>query len=127
MVSQYWKGTPNLTEKAGKKRKPTKGTVGIMVGLTAVAVCFLLLPDPVYAADAAGGAENVSKAIEKIKTLMTTVVSGIGAVITVKSIMDFSTAYSSQDNTGMNTALRGIVGGLIMALGSGILTWLGLS
>lgn len=105
-------------------RKLARGAIGAAAGTAVVVFCFLLVQDPVYAAD---GAEKVTGAIDKIKNLMLGVVSGIGVIVAIKSLMDFSTAYSSQDNTGMNTALRGIVGGAIMAIGSGLLTWLGLA
>lgn len=68
---------------------------------------------------------DVTDGLVTIKTLVLTVVGTIGVIYLAKSILEFASAYQQSDSSGMNSALKGIVGGLMTAGISGILTLLG--
>ena len=50
---------------------------------------------------------------------------GRAAVILAKNVMEFAQAYQQQDSSTMNSALKGIVAGVMMAGISTVLTFLG--
>ena len=67
---------------------------------------------------AAGGTSAVTQPLENLKTLVI-------AVILAKNVMEFAQAYQQQDSSTMNSALKGVVAGIIMAGISTVLTFLG--
>ena len=71
---------------------------------------------------AAGGTSAVTQPLENLKTL---VIAVIGAIILAKNVMEFAQAYQQQDSSTMNSALKGVVAGIIMAGISTVLTFLG--
>ena len=48
-------------------------------------------------------------------------------IILAKNVMEFAQAYQQQDSSSMNSAIKGIVAGLIMAAISSVLAFLGIS
>ncbi len=73
---------------------------------------------------AGGGTMNVNnlgpvEALKNLATLLMTIVSIIGIIIIVKNIMELGPAIQQQDSGTINNAIKGIVGGAIMA-GCGI-------
>lgn len=68
---------------------------------------------------------DVTNGLNTIKTLVTTVIGTIGVIYLAKSILEFASAYQQSDSSGMNSALKGIVGGLMTAGISAVLTLLG--
>ena len=46
-------------------------------------------------------------------------------IILAKNVMEFAQAYQQQDSSTMNSALKGVVAGIIMAGISTVLTFLG--
>ena len=71
---------------------------------------------------AAGDTSAVTKPLENLKTLVLAVIGAIGIIILAKNVREFAQAYQAQDSATMNSALKGIVAGAIMA---GIATVLG--
>lgn len=69
----------------------------------------------------------VTKPLDILKVIVIAIVTSIGGIVLVKNIMEFATAYQQQDTSSMNSALKGIVGGLMMAGVSVILGILGFS
>jgi C-terminal processing protease CtpA/Prc len=68
--------------------------------------------------------------VSSLKEMTTGKYGGIGAVgviILAKNVMEFAQAYQQQDSSSMNSAIKGIVAGLIMAAISSVLTFLGIS
>ena len=49
----------------------------------------------------------------------------VGVIILAKNVMEFAQAYQQQDSSTMNSALKGVVAGIIMAGISTVLTFLG--
>lgn len=66
---------------------------------------------------------SVTKPLDTLKVLVLAVIGGYGVIILAKNVSEFAQAYQQQDSSGMHSALKGIVGGLMMA---GISTVIGL-
>ena len=77
----------------------------------------------VFAADADTSA--VTKPLDSLKTLIIAVIGAVGVIILAKNVMEFAQAYQQQDSSTMNSALKGIVAGIMMAGISSVLTFLG--
>ena len=74
---------------------------------------------------AAGDTSAVTKPLDNLKTLVVAVIGAVGVIILAKNVMEFAQAYQQQDSSTMNSALKGIVAGAIMAGISSVLTFLG--
>ena len=74
---------------------------------------------------AAGGTSAVTQPLENLKTLVIAVIGAVGVIILAKNVMEFAQAYQQQDSSTMNSALKGIVAGVMMAGISTVLTFLG--
>lgn len=74
---------------------------------------------------AAGDTSAVTKPLDNLKTLIIAVIGAVGIIILAKNIMEFAQAYQQQDSSTMNSALKGIVAGVMMAGISSVLTFLG--
>lgn len=80
----------------------------------------------VYAAGGdGGGTATVTKPLDNLKTLIIAVIGAVGVIILAKNVMEFAQAYQQQDSSTMNSALKGIVAGVMMAGISSVLTFLG--
>lgn len=76
--------------------------------------------------NAAGtGTSAVTQPLENLKTLIIAVIGAVGVIILAKNVMEFAQAYQQQDSSTMNSALKGIVAGVMMAGISTVLTFLG--
>ena len=69
--------------------------------------------------------EAVTQPLENLKTLIIAVIGAVGVIILAKNVMEFAQAYQQQDSSTMNSALKGIVAGVMMAGISTVLTFLG--
>lgn len=74
---------------------------------------------------AAGDTSAVTKPLDSLKTLIIAVIGAVGVIILVKNVMEFAQAYQQQDSSTMNSALKGIVAGIMMAGISSVLSFLG--
>lgn len=74
---------------------------------------------------AAGDTSAVTQPLENLKTLIIAVIGAVGVIILAKNVMEFAQAYQQQDSSTMNSALKGIVAGVMMAGISTVLTFLG--
>ena len=74
---------------------------------------------------AAGDASSVTKPLDNLKTLVLAIIGAIGVIILAKNVMEFAQAYQAQDSSTMNSALKGIVAGVMMAGISSVLGILG--
>ena len=73
----------------------------------------------------AAGTAAVTQPLENLKTLVIAVIGAVGVIILAKNVMEFAQAYQQQDSSTMNSALKGIVAGVMMAGISTVLTFLG--
>ena len=67
----------------------------------------------------------VTKPLDNLKTLVIAVIGAVGVIILAKNVMEFAQAYQQQDSSTMNSALKGIVAGVMMAGISSVLAFLG--
>ena len=74
---------------------------------------------------AAGDTSAVPQPLENLQTLIIAVIGAVGVIILAKNVMEFAQAYQQQDSSTMNSALKGIVAGVMMAGISTVLTFLG--
>lgn len=70
---------------------------------------------------------DVVKSLNNLEVLVTAIISAVGAVILAKNVMEFASAYQQADSSGMNTAVKGIVGGFLMFSIGSVLTFLGVT
>lgn len=75
----------------------------------------------------ASGVASVTQPLTNLKTLVISIIGAVGVIILAKNVMEFAQAYQQQDSSSMNSAIKGIVAGLIMAGISSVLTFLGIS
>lgn len=74
---------------------------------------------------AATDTNSVTKPLDNLKTLLLAVIGAVGVIILAKNVMEFAQAYQYNDSATMNSALKGIVGGVMMAGISSVLGILG--
>lgn len=109
------------------KQKKIKGLSGVQK--TVACVCgaaYMVLnamPMTVFAAGA--GTQAVTQPLDNLKTLIIAIIGAVGVIILAKNVMEFAQAYQQQDSSTMNSALKGIVAGIMMAGISTVLTFLG--
>lgn len=102
--------------KQGKRQKLSRksllavGYVGLQMGVSTIH---------------ASGVSAVTQPLESLKTLVISIIGAIGVIILAKNVMEFAQAYQQQDSSSMNSALKGIVAGLMMAGISTVLSFLG--
>ncbi len=73
----------------------------------------------------ASGTNAVTQPLNNLKTLVIAVIGAVGVIILAKNVMEFAQAYQQQDSSTMNSALKGIVAGVMMAGISTVLSFLG--
>ena len=101
-----------------RKSRFKKHFVPMAAGIITAASMYAL---PVYAS----GVSEVLNPINNLKTLVLAIIGAVGVIILAKNVMEFAQAYQQQDSSSMNSALKGIVAGLIMAGISAVMTLLG--
>lgn len=74
---------------------------------------------------AATGTGAITQPLDNLKTLVIAVIGAVGIIILAKNVMEFAQAYQQQDSATMNSALKGIVAGIMMAGISAVLAFLG--
>ena len=74
---------------------------------------------------AVAGTATVTQPLDNLKTLVIAIIGAVGIIILAKNVMEFAQAYQQQDSSSMNSALKGIVAGVMMAGISTVLTFLG--
>ena len=114
--------TINMEEKGMKgffknmKKKLLPAVAGSVTGA-------MLMTSTCFAAGA--GTTAVTQPLENLKTLVIAVIGAVGVIILAKNVMEFAQAYQQQDSSTMNSALKGIVAGVMMEGISTVLTFLG--
>ena len=102
-----------------KQNRLKKSLLGV---LAVSAATVSLFPQTVMAS----GVSDVQP-LMNLKTLVISIIGAVGVIILAKNVMEFAQAYQQQDSSSMNSAIKGIVAGLIMAAISSVLTFLGIS
>ena len=101
-----------------KKGRLRKHIVPMAAGIVTAAS---MLSMPVHAS----GVSEVLNPINNLKTLVLSIIGAVGVIILAKNVMEFAQAYQQQDSSTMNSALKGIVAGVMMAGISTVLSFLG--
>ena len=110
-----------MSKKENGNKKVMNMKKKLAVVATAGAYVCTVMPLPVYAS----GANAITQPLNSLKTLVLAVIGAVGVIILAKNVMEFAQAYQGQDSSTMNSALKGIVAGIIMAGISTVLTFLG--
>ncbi len=85
----------------------------------------VLVPATTAFAKGSGGTSTVTAPLENLKSLVIAIIGAVGVIILAKNVMEFAQAYQQQDSSTMNSALKGIVAGIMMAGISSVLSFLG--
>lgn len=93
----------------------------IVPALSGAVMACNLMSVQVLAADTS----SVTQPLDNLKTLVIAIIGAVGVIILAKNVMEFAQAYQQQDSSTMNSALKGIVAGVMMAGISSVLTILG--
>ena len=112
------KKVTTVSKKEGFFTKVRKRLVPAVSG--AIMACNLMSTQ-VFAADTSA----VTAPLDNLKTLVIAIIGAVGVIILAKNVMEFAQAYQQQDSSTMNSALKGIVAGVMMAAISSVLTILG--
>lgn len=96
----------------------------VVAGVAGAAMAVNMLPIQVFAAGT-GGTSAITQPLDNLKTLVIAIIGAVGVIILAKNVMEFAQAYQQQDSSTMNSALKGIVAGIMMAGISTVLTFLG--
>jgi hypothetical protein len=107
-----------MREKINSLISKTKNVVPVLSGAFFMSVVSTSM---VIAADTS----SVTKPLNNLKTLVIAIIGAIGVIILAKNVMELAQAYQQQDSSTMNSALKGIVAGIMMAGISSVLTILG--
>ncbi len=86
-------------------------------------MAFAAMPLTVFATSA--GPDSITQPLNNLKTIVISVIGAVGVIILAKNVMEFAQAYQQQDSSTMNSALKGVVAGIMMAGISTVLTFLG--
>lgn len=97
----------------------------VVAGVAGAAMAVNMLPIQVFAAGSGTGTSAITQPLDNLKTLVIAVIGAVGVIILAKNVMEFAQAYQQQDSSTMNSALKGIVAGIMMAGISTVLTFLG--
>lgn len=76
-----------------------------------------------YIANQAVTCKDLSEPLDNLKTLVIAIIGAVGVIILAKNVMEFAQAYQQQDSSTMNSALKGIVAGIMMAGISSVLNF----
>ncbi len=115
-----------MRNKTGKKKQGRIGGFCRKVLVPSFAGAAYAMSRMAVTVFAAGGDTSaVTKPLDNLKTLVIAVIGAVGVIILAKNVMEFAQAYQQQDSSTMNSALKGIVAGAIMAGISSVLTFLG--
>lgn len=110
-----------ITKKTNKKK--FQKLCNVVVPAISGAITAMMLNAPMVLA--ATDTSTVTKPLDSLKTLVIAIIGAVGVIILAKNVMEFAQAYQQQDSSTMNSALKGIVAGVMMAGISSVLTILG--
>ena len=71
-------------------------------------------------------ADTILKPAKTFVTLLETGVAIWGIILVIKNVSELSAALKGQDDSGISAAVKGLIGGLLMASIGSVLTFLGI-
>jgi len=111
----------NATTESKKEGFFTRAKKRLIPAVSGAIMACSLMSTQVFAADTSA----VTAPLDNLKTLVIAIIGAVGVIILAKNVMEFAQAYQQQDSSTMNSALKGIVAGVMMAGISSVLTILG--
>ena len=96
-----------------------------IVGAIATAFVMSVYCQSYVLAAGTGDTSSITAPLTSLKTLVVAIIGAVGVIILAKNVMEFAQAYQQQDSSTMNSALKGIVAGIMMAGISTVLSFLG--
>lgn len=114
-----------VIETLGKIKKKVIATMSMGVLMSNVMVTQVFATTATTAASATASTTSITEPLDNLKTLIIAVIGAVGVIILAKNVMEFAQAYQGQDSSTMNSALKGIVAGIMMAGISTVLAFLG--
>jgi len=112
-----------IAKKENRKGRFTKAKKFVTGACCAGYMAFAAMPLTVLATSA--GPDSITQPLNNLKTIVISVIGAVGVIILAKNVMEFAQAYQQQDSSTMNSALKGVVAGIMMAGISTVLTFLG--
>lgn len=67
---------------------------------------------------------DITKKFKGLEDLVLAVIGAAGVIYLAKSVFEFASAYQSSDSSGTNSAVKGIIGGIMMISISAIIGFL---
>lgn len=114
--------TENKKEMAEEKKRFERMKKKLVTGAAGAVMAVNMLPVQAFAA---GNTTTITQPLDNLKTLVIAIIGAVGVIILAKNVMEFAQAYQQQDSSTMNSALKGIVAGILMAGISAVLSFLG--
>ena len=102
----------NQMEEKGMKSRFIHFKKRFVPALSGALMGVMLMSTTCFAAGT--GTSAVTQPLENLKTLIIAVIGAVGVIILAKNVMEFAQAYQQQDSSTMNSALKGIVAGVMM-------------
>lgn len=112
-------------ESLRKVKNKVIATVSMGVLMSNVMVTQVFATTATTAASTTASTSSITEPLDNLKTLVIAVIGAVGVIILAKNVMEFAQAYQGQDSSTMNSALKGIVAGIMMAGISTVLAFLG--
>ena len=109
--------------KANKKKKTIRARLTAVTSVIAAAAWLTLSQGTLALAE--GDTSAITKPLDNLKTLIVAVIGAVGLIILAKNVMEYAQAFQASETSTMNSALKGIVAGAIMAGISAVITFLG--
>ena len=100
-----------VKEEKGMKKRLIRLKEKLIPALSGAFAGAMLMSTTCFAADTSA----VTQPLDNLKTLIIAVIGAVGIIILAKNVMEFAQAYQQQDSSTMNSALKGIVAGVMMA------------
>lgn len=108
VTGQPGTGCPVQERMEKMKNKKAKNVLTVLVAVYAVLATQAIV--------LASGNTAISGPLNNLRTIVTDLVTGIGAIVTLYGIFEFGNAQQSQDGAMKSFAIQRIAGGLIMVV-----------
>ena len=109
--------------KSEKKKRNIRARIASVASVMTAAAWLTLSQGNLALAE--GDTSAITKPLDNLKTLVIAVIGAVGLIILAKNIMEYAQAFQATETSTMNSALKGIIAGAIMAGISAVLTFLG--
>ncbi|MGN0141697.1 MAG: hypothetical protein ACI4AD_05670 [Roseburia sp.] len=115
------------TGKKNVKKKVMKKSMCMLTGIAFMVMCntVMVLADN-SASTTSTGVDQIDNILSGLKTILIAIVSGIGIIMAIPKVGEFSEAFQQKDNHGMWDSGKGLIGCSFMIFVGPVLTLLGI-